>query len=306
MTVLNDNPPFIQYIGDGVTTFFLYTFEVKDYSTIIVTVDDVPTSFVRSDTGVTITPAPAIGAVVDIKRSTSLDQLTDWTAQEAFPGQKTEDAQDKLIMLKQEMGFNLALMNLQSQPFLDNVTLVNDVGTNAVIPIWNVLAGVFSGEVNTVIPDAGDVVAKPENFVYMQYGGGEELQILTTTIYPLEASEALQLSIALSDESYLQPIPEDAVDMDPAFFGATMFDVLISTGPFDDAVDLNVNIDDSFQGATMTQVLISTGPFDDAVDLDHAFFGAIMEDKLVKVYAPDEALQLSIALDAAACSLTPV
>ena len=87
MTVLNDNPPFVQYIGDGVKTFFLYTFEVKDYSTISVLVDGIAVAFVRSDTGVTITPAPADGAVIDIKRSTSLDASLHpgWSTHTATP-----------------------------------------------------------------------------------------------------------------------------------------------------------------------------------------------------------------------------
>jgi hypothetical protein len=305
MTVLNDNPPAVQYIGDGATTFFAYTFEVKSYSDILVSVDDVPTAFVRDATGVTIDPAPVSLSVVALVRSTSVDQLTDFTAQEAFPPLKTEDAVDKLILLKQEIGFFNAQMNLQSQPFLSNVTLVNDVGTDAKIPLWDTLTGMFSGLVSTTIPAAGTVVDKPLDFVYMQYGGDEELQTLTTTIYPLEAAEALQLSIALA-EAELQPIPEDVVDLVPNFISAEMFDIQISGGPYDDAVDLNPSMGDSFQGATLTQVVIFTGPFDDAVDLDHGFFGAIMEDKLVKVYAPDEALQLSIALDEGAWTLTPV
>ena len=299
MTVLNQNSPFSQHIGDGVTEFFLYGFEVKSYSDILVDVDGVPTNFVRGDTGVTITPAPADGAVIDIKRSTSLDQLVDFTAQEAFKPDKTEDALDKLILLKQEAVLNLGIMNLLSQPFLDNVTLVNDVGTDAVIPIWNVNAGVFSGEVNTVIPAAGQVVAKPEDFVYMQYGDIGETMTLTTTIYPIESPEALAMSIAL-DEAVMSPISEDAVDTSNAFLGAVMVETLISTDPIDDAVDTS----NAFLGAVMNQTLISGGPYDDAVDTDNAFLGAVMEDKLVQVYAPDEALQMSIAL--AEATMTPV
>jgi hypothetical protein len=301
MTVLNDNPPRSQYIGDGVTEFFAYTFEVKDYSDIIVAVDDVPTAFVRGATGITITPAPADLAVIDMVRSTTLDQLTDFTAQEAFPPKKTEDAVDKLILLKQEIGFNFATMNLLSQPFLDNVTLVNDVGTDAVIPLWDTLTGVFSGLVSTTIPASGAVVAKPLDFVYMQYGG-PETQILTTTVYPLETAEALQLSIAISDETELQPVPVDDGQYGFDVLGVTLTQTLISTEIQDDDGQYGFDV----LGVTLSQILIAAGPFDDDGKYGFEVLGVTLEEKLVTVYAPDEALQLSIALDEDAWTLTPV
>ena len=302
MTVLNQNPPFSQYIGDGVTEFFAYTFEVKDYSDILVSVDDVPTAFDRGATGITITPAPADLSVIDMARSTSLDQLTDFTAQESFPPDKTEDAVDKLILLKQEAGFRFATMNLFSQPFLDNVTLVNDAGTDAVIPLWDTLTGMFSGLVSTVIPDAGDVVAKPKDFVYMQYGGGEETQTLTTTIYPLETAEALQLSIAISEDSELQPVAADDGEYDFEVLGVTLTQILISTDPQLDDGQYGFDV----LGVTLAQTLIAAGPFEDDGRYAFEVLGVTMANKLVKVYAPDEALQLSIALDEGAWTLTPV
>ena len=299
MTVLNDNPPFFQYLGDGVTEFFAYTFEVKDYSTIIVKVDDVLANFVREETGVLISPAPADGAVVSLARSTSLDQLTDWSAQEAFKGPKTEDAQDKLIMLKQESGFNQALMNLQSVPFLDNVTLVNDVGTNAVIPIWgDALAGVFSGEVNSVIPDAGDVVAKPLDFVYMQYAQAEE-QVLTTTLYPLEAADNTYMSMDLSAAS-MSLISRDSMDLGASFLSGNLVETLISTGPYLDNMDHSA----TFLSGTLVDQLISTGPYDDNMDHGATFLSGLLEKKLISYYSPDEELYISIALNNA--SMTPV
>lgn len=301
MTVLNDSAPFSQYIGDGVTTFFAYTFEIKDYSDVLVSVDTIPTSFVRGDTGVTITPAPAVDATVDIRRSTSVDQLSDFTAQEAFKAEKTEDAVDKLILLKQEAILNLGGMNLLSQPYLDNVTLVNDVGTDAVIPLWNVLAGVFSGEVNTVIPDAGDVVAKPEDFVYMQYGGDGQEQILTSTLYSIEAEDQIGFTIGL-DTSYMTSIPIDEMDTVGTFQGGTLVSIL---NELDVVVD-EMDTVGTFLGGTLVSILNDLPLKLDEMDTIATFEGGLLYQKLINGLAPDEQIDMTINIDVANCSMTPI
>ena len=298
MTVLSDKPPFTRHVADGVKEVFHYIFEMKDYSTVIVKVDDVPATFVREKAHVTISPAPIAGAIVSLARVTTIDQLTHWSPQEAFKGPKTEDAQDKLIMLKQEADFNEAAMNLQSVPFLDNVTLINNVGTNAVIPIWDGLAGVFSGEVNDVIPDAGDVVAKPLNFVYMQYDDLQE-QVLTTTLYPLEAADAIDLSITL-DSFSMSPVPNDALDLGVEFTSGVLEDILLITPTYPDDLDLGV----VFTNGLLEDILLSNGPYPDDLDLGVSFVDGLLEDKLVSIYSPDEALEMSITLDS--LSMTPV
>jgi hypothetical protein len=302
MTVLNDNIPYVQYIGDGVTTFFAFTFEVKDYSGILVYVDDVPTDYQRSDTGVTIDPAPADGAVIDIYRATSLTQEADFSAQEAFPPGKTEDAVDKLILLKQEMAFNLAAMNLLAQPFLSNVTITNSAGNNAVIPLWDEnKAGVFAGEAAENIPNAGDVVAKPENFVYMQWGQPAQLQILTTTPYPVVTREGLRLGGDL-DSGAMRPIPQDAMDLGIVTGNGTLIQILIDGGTFDDAMDLGV----VSGNGTLVQILLSIGPYDDAMDLGVSAGNGNLVSKLVQGYHPDQGLRLGGNLDPGLCSMTPV
>jgi hypothetical protein len=188
------NDSYTQYTGTGARTFFEFGFPILDGSAVYVLVDNLPAAFTMQTTGVVIEPAPVLNAVVEIFRWTNVDQLSNFEAFESFDAEKTEDAVDKLIMLKQE-GWHRGAMNLLSDPQLDMVILVNDKGENAHILIWNEHtaegsvvndAGVFAGEVTQDMPCPGAVVAKPDHFVYFQYGDVGQEVFLTSRPYPLE------------------------------------------------------------------------------------------------------------------------
>ena len=184
-----------QYTGTGTRTFFEYGFELYEDSTVYVLVDGVPVSFVEQETGIVISPAPSLGAVIFIFRETETTQKRDFQAFESFPAEKTEGAVDKLILLKQEALIWRAAMNLYSDPYVERLDIVNDKGDDATIYLWNeFFAGVFSGLVTTQMPNAGTVVEKPEDFAYFQYGpeyaGGfrdYEVIYLMTTEYLIRA-----------------------------------------------------------------------------------------------------------------------
>lgn len=62
---------FVQYTGDGVTTLFSVPFGYIAKSDVTVKVNNVTTSFTwNSDTVVSVSPAPANGAVVEVRRNT--------------------------------------------------------------------------------------------------------------------------------------------------------------------------------------------------------------------------------------------
>jgi hypothetical protein len=301
MTVLADTQAYVQYTGTGTRVFFEYDFVMLDDSAVYVLVDGQPTEVTQQATGVVFDVAPVVGAEIVIYRITDITQLTDWQSFEAFHGVKTEDAQDKLILLKQEAAIFRAKMNLFADHQLDRVTLVNDKGTDADIFYWNELeAGVFGGEVTENMPNAGTVVEKPEDFAYFQWGGDVVLtQTLTTTLYPLQAQDAIELSVTLASGG-LWPIPVDNMDLGVEFLSGNLEEILLETPVYPDNMDLGAE----FVSGELVTILLTIGPYPDDMNLGVSFVDGLLEAKLVSVFAPDEALELSVTL--ASGSMTPI
>jgi hypothetical protein len=300
MTVLAGTQAYVQYTGTGTRVFYEYDFVMLSDSAVYVLVDGQPVDVTLQATGVVFDVAPAVDAVILIYRITDITQLSDWQSFEAFHGVKTEDAQDKLILLKQEAAIFRAQMNLFADHQLDRVTIDNDKGTNADIFYWNELeAGVFGGEVTQNMPNAGAVVEKPEDFAYFQWGAAALTQTLTTTLYPLEAQDAIEFSVTLA-EGALWPIPVDNMDLGVEFLSGTLTEILLETPVNEDNMDMGVNI---INGVLVT-ILLDIGPYPDDMNLGVTFVDGLLEAKLVSIYAPDEALEMSVTL--ASGSMTPI
>lgn len=170
MTVLETDLSYSQYTGTGARTFFEYDFD-WDGEPVLVLVDNVPVEFEQQTTGVMLAEAPILDAEVLIYRVTDITQLRDFQAFEAFKGEKTEAACDKLIRLKREAALWRARMNLAADQQLTQSDITNDKGSDADVLLWNEkMSGVFAGEVSNEIPDVGTFVAKPEDFAYFQHG----------------------------------------------------------------------------------------------------------------------------------------
>jgi hypothetical protein len=255
--------------------------------------------FAYQETGIVIDPAPILNAVIQIYRWTDVNQLRDWEPFESFDADKTEAAQDKLIMLKQE-GWFRAAMNLIAVPELSKVVLVNDKGDDAHILIWNehttdslVIndAGVFAGLVTQNMPCPGAVVAKPDHFAYFQYGLAGRTQVLTSTLYPAEELDSMEFSISLV-AGLMGPVPVEHVEFNFAALDGDIETILSSTGPHDEAVDFAF---EALDGSIET-ILLSTGPHDDAVEFNFAALDGNIEAKLVEALLPDEAMDITISL----------
>jgi len=293
MTVLNDQPPYEQYTGTGERVYFEYGFPMLPDSTVVVLVNGIPTAVTLQAMGVVFAVAPALGDVINIYRYTDITQLSDWQTFESFDAAKTEDALDKLILLKQEAAAYRALMNLYALHELPSVTIVNNKGTSAVIFYWNeTVAGVFGGEVTENMPNAGAIVEKPEDFAYFQYGQNEIFtQELTSTLYPLEEYEAIWTGITLAAGS-MSPIPEDGMDITPSFLSGSLVLTLLDTGPYEDGIDITP----TFLSGTLIDVLLETGPYIDGMDFVPSFLSGTLEKTLINAYAPYEGVRTSISL----------
>lgn len=172
MTVLatGSGQAFLQ--GNGVQTYFEFGFALDQDSVIEVYVDSILVdNYTVGATGITFDTPPALGAVIEIDRITSLDQQRRWWPFEDFYSEKTEAALDKLILLKQESQWRM-LMNLSVIPDFDSDLLVCDRGDDADILLWNTdgsEAGVFVGEVTTLAAVEGAVTGKAEGYLWQQY-----------------------------------------------------------------------------------------------------------------------------------------
>ena len=102
------------YSGDGAITDFSFSFSCASASDIGVFLDNAELLIgvvvtVNEDQSanpggsVEITPAPGSGVVVDIIRSTKIDQQTDYNAYDPFPAETHELALDKLTMISQDL-----------------------------------------------------------------------------------------------------------------------------------------------------------------------------------------------------------
>jgi len=306
MTVLSTTPPYSQYTGTGAQTYYEYGFEWDGNSPVFVEVNGVPVSYTAQANGVVLDNAPPLGASVVIFRQTDITQERDFTAFDSFNAGWTEDALDKLILLKQEAAAYRAQTNLFTDQPVWYTDIVSTNGPDPRIYLWNEgFAGVFAGEVTMSMPNAGTYVEKPEDFVYFQYGDVEILtEELTTTLYPIEVEEKLAFTCDLSGGS-MREIAQDAMDLSTStFLSASKATLLLDIPLKEDAMDLATS---TFLSASKTTLLVEIPLKEDAMDLaTSTFLYASKELKLVTAYAPAEKLALTCDLNPANCSMTPV
>ena len=300
------NDAYTQYTGTGARTFFEFGFPTLPGGTVYVLVDGLPVTFTLQETGVVLDPAPVLNAVIEIYRWTNVDQLRDWEAFDSFDAEKTEDAVDKLIMLKQEGWFRGA-MNLFADPKLDMVILVNDKGEDAHILIWNehtdgpVIndAGVFAGEVTQNMPCAGAVVAKPDHFAFFQYGLAGRTQVLTTTLYPAETLDAMELGISLVS-GLLRPIPIEEYEFTLTPLGGNITPILLTAPTQDEDYEFTLIALDG----SITTILLTVPTQEEQYEFTLTALDGSITSKLVEAELPDEAMDFGISFISG--SMTPV
>jgi len=137
--------------------------------------------------------------------------------------------------------------------------------------------------------------------IYQWFDGVIEVQIWTTTPYPIEVIEGIEITCDLVS-GYLTPIPGDLIDLGGTFLGGAIVQILLSYGPDDDSIDLG----GTFLGGSIVQILLSYGPDDDLIDIAGTFLGGVLEEKLVTALAPDEGIEVTCDLIPGSCSMTPV
>lgn len=170
--------------------------------------------------------------------------------------------------------------------------------------IWDVPDGIYRNLLfsNTVmIPD---IIARNMHefgLVETTVTPDPTLTIATTTLYPIEVDDSVQLG---ADITYgeMSLVQGEDYDQSGALLGITLEQILIDYGPDDQPYDQSGDL----LGITLQQILIDYGPDNQDYDQSSDLLAISIESKLVIVDTPDERLQVDCDLNPSGCSLTPV
>ena len=128
------------------------------------------------------------------------------------------------------------------------------------------------------------------------------LTVITTTLYPIEAIEQLQLAADINDDCALSSIPLEQHQTSSDLLAVRMPQILISYGPDDEQHEISSDV----LAIRMPLILLSYGPDDEQHQNSADLLAIRMPLKLVTVDTPDEKLQLALDVTPSDCSLTPV
>ena len=125
--------------------------------------------------------------------------------------------------------------------------------------------------------------------------------IVTTTLYPVEAQDALVFDIDLSGSSMTE-MNRDKLDIGQTFLTITRTDVLITGTADPDSLDMG----QTFLTITRTDVLIDATADPDSLDIGQTFLDISRSDILIRAQHPENGVYMTIGLDEAGTSLDPV
>jgi hypothetical protein len=127
--------------------------------------------------------------------------------------------------------------------------------------------------------------------------------LLTTTIYPVEAIDGMQLGAAtVSGE--MRAVESNEIDMSYAALAGSELRLGLIDGPTpEDAVDMSYLM----FGGVLAGSLETYGPFEDAIDASYSVAsGSYIRAALVSALTEDHAMEMGISLVDAECSMTAV
>jgi hypothetical protein len=126
------------------------------------------------------------------------------------------------------------------------------------------------------------------------------LQILTTTPYPIIADDGVSFAVDLAEGS-MSAVPEEFAAQEAVPLGGAMVQILTTyVGPTEEADMIAVPT-----GGVMNQILTTyTGPTESGDQISEPISGALVS-KLVTVESPDQQVEFIVDLDTASCSMTP-
>jgi hypothetical protein len=126
--------------------------------------------------------------------------------------------------------------------------------------------------------------------IYMWFSP-EDLEILTTTLYPIEVIDKIEFGVSLIGGS-MTPVPLEAYEGYVLALGGDISTVKQSTGPHDEAYESFV----AALGGSITNMLITDGPYDEAYDSYVLALDGLITEALVKTFMPDDGIRFGCSL----------
>jgi len=204
MTV-QDVQGFIDYVGNGSTTSFVFNFRVDDVAWVSVDfTDDLSGISLNIDQdgspggSVDYSVAPPNGTAIHIQRAIPITQEMDYTRYDPFDSRSHEDNLDKLTMIIQDL-LDGVVADLQSQIDAINATITAALA-------WEFVT--FSGDRTLVIEDAFKMLQSTDT------GGTQDVTIPPNTDVPFALGT--QISFEQKGTSTLGFIAGSGVTVDVA------------------------------------------------------------------------------------------
>jgi hypothetical protein len=126
-----------------------------------------------------------------------------------------------------------------------------------------------------------------------------DVQVWTTTLYPVEAVEGLKFSIDVKGGLMWTP-PEEDYAFSYGFDGAAHQQILL-TGPIEED---DYGFACGFVSAGHTAILLVGPTEEDDYAFSYGFSDAEIINKLITTYMPEQGLIFTIDVDSANCSMT--
>lgn len=130
---------------------------------------------------------------------------------------------------------------------------------------------------------------------------GDEV-VYTTTLYPIEAEDSLQLTVTVQDGGYLSNFPVDNVSFSWSPEQFELVTLLLSSNTDTDYVQFEWEP----REFELVELLLSANTDVDYVQFEWAPIDFEIIDMLVICDTPDESLQFTVTVNAGNSSLTPV
>jgi len=120
--------------------------------------------------------------------------------------------------------------------------------------------------------------------------------LLTTTLYPVDAVEKLEISCAPLS-GWLAPIPSESLEtahsvIDMSYVQARWY---LEDGPYEDELETAHTVLDMTY--VQTRWYLEDGPYDDELESAHTVLDMTYVRKKVEADSPDEGLQLAITIE---------
>lgn len=134
-----------------------------------------------------------------------------------------------------------------------------------------------------------------------QWFVGDEV-VYTTTLYPIDVTDGLQLYAATNPYGNLTIFPVDNTTTDSSVTDIYIEVLLLTSNVEDDYTTTDSSVTNIY-----IDLLLQTGDVgDDSTTTDSSVTQIYIDELLVTCDTPDESLQLSCTVNAAGSSLTPV